>query len=491
MKVTFVYPDQVDVDPTWSGHFHYGTGILSAVLKRAGIETSLIHIIKPNYTDEEFEARLLEERPDLLCYSCTTFAFKLASRLVQVAKRVLPEVPNLVGGLHPTMAPEEVIQTPGFDMLCRGEGEEAILEVCNHLADGTDYSEVQNLWVRKGDTIVRNAVRPVNQNLDAYPFPDRELFDYPTLHHERKGWGTFMMTRGCAYGCTYCANRSLMHLYRGQNYVRFRSIDNLIAEIKEVTARYPFIRNIHFDDDLPFIKKDYTEEFCRQYKKEIGLPFRFNLRPNVTFEEELRKLKDAGCTEAKIGLESGNDYVMNQILARALTVEQVEEAFHTASRAGIKTFSFNMVGLPEETPSAVLDTIKLNARAKPDVMQVSIFFPFPGTPLWDLCNQRGWIPKDTPKDFFTDAMLPLPTMTRAQTLFYHRRFHQLVRLYKWAYRAGDGWVRFLDRTLTFEPTRRVWSFGLRYTLPLYRSVRDKLRARNAPPPEPTEQYVAM
>ncbi len=496
MKIVFIYPDQLEADPNWSGHFYYGIAMLSAVLKRAGHQTSLIHITTANYSDEDFRVDLKREEPDLLAISCTTFAFKLGAHLAAIAKSERPELPNIFGGLHPTMAPAKVINTPAIDMLCKGEGEEAIVELADRLEAGEDYTDIAGLWVNLDGETHKNEVRPLVQDLDSYPFADRDIFDYGNLHHEENGWATIMMTRGCAFGCTYCANRTLMRLYRGQKYVRFRSPAKVCEEIKEVMAKYPHLHSIHFDDDLPFLKKDYTQEFCTVYKKEVGAPFRFNLRPNLVFEEELLKLRDAGCVEAKIGLESGNEVIMNKLLGRALTVDQVEQAFQTANRCGIKTYSFNMVGLPDETPSAVLETIRLNARSEPHFMQVSIFYPFPGTPLWDLCAERGWLPEDedAPLDFFTRSLLPLDTMTNAQVVFFHHHFHQLVRLYQIAYtwggktKSNNLFVRLLNAVLLSEPTRKPLAILLRRGLPLFRRLRDTLK----PKPDPkNKQYAGM
>lgn len=355
MKVTFVYPDQLPADPGWQGHYYCGLGVLSAVLKRAGHETSLIHLTQPEVRDEAFLARLGDEQPGLLAFSCTTFAFTLAARLAQLAKRVRPELVTVCGGLHPTLAPEEVIDTPGFDVLCRGEGEQALLELVQRIEAGHDYKSVQNLWVREGDQVHRNPLRPLIQDLDSLPFADRDLFDYPKLCWERRGWATVMMSRGCGYSCAYCANHALRKLYGSKGYVRFRSVDNVMAELEKILNRHDFIHNVLFDDDLPFIHQAYVEEFCEKYKKRVGVPFRFNLRPNVAFEDRLRMLRDAGAAEAKIGLESGNEDIINNVLKRGLTLAQIEEAFHACRRAGLDTQSFNMVGLPGETPQAILD----------------------------------------------------------------------------------------------------------------------------------------
>lgn len=463
MKVMFVYPDQLPANPAWQGHFYTGLGILSAVLQKAGHQTSLIHITRPAVDENDILRRIETQLPGLLAFSCTTFAFPLAARIAQRVKQVLPNLTTLFGGVHPTLAPEDAINTPGVDILCRGEGEYPLLDLVRALETSSDFTRIPGLWVRNGDTIHQNPIRPLIQDLDALPFADRDLFDYANMCWEKQGWAIVMMSRGCAYSCTYCANHAVKKLHEGEVFVRFRSVDNVIAELEQILNKYGFIHNFHFDDDLPFVKQEFVQEFCEKYKSRIGVPFRFNLRPNVAFEDRLRLLKDAGGAEAKIGLESGNDHIVNNVLKRRLTIAQTEQAFQACHRAGIKTHSFNMVGLPNETPRMVLDTIKLNAKVRPSELQVSIFYPFPGTQLWELCEKEGILDQSghTIVDFFTESILRQPSMSQRQVLFYHHRFHALVRIYQWAMRngrTGNNWrVRLLDSLLVHEPSRRAFA----------------------------------
>lgn len=472
MKVSFVYIDRNEADPEWSGYYYTGIALLSAILKQAGHETSLIHFIKPEIRDEEFVEQLNEERPDVLAFSCTTLAFMPSIRLAQLARDLRPDLTIACGGLHPTLAPEKVINTPPFDILCRGEGEHALLELVQCIDEGRPYTDIPNLWVREGDRVHRNPMRPLLQDIDSLPFGDRDIFEYRNLEKEKQGRGCIMMSRGCPFTCTYCANHALKKLYKGQPYIRFRSVDNVMAELEEMLNKYDFIHCISVDDDLPFIKKSFTEEFCEKYKERIGLPFVFNLRPNLDLGDRLRMLKDAGATQVKVGLECGNEYILNKVLNRRFKVAEVERTFRTCLEVGLEIQSFNMVGIPEETPRTILDTIKLNARISPSVIQVSIFYPFPGTKLLELCEERGMINKTDciPSDYFSRTVLDHKNITKKQVHFFYHYFHHLVKIYQWAFRKGrdeQGWrARLLDGSLVFEPTRRLWGLALRIGLPL-------------------------
>lgn len=137
----------------------------------------------------------------------------------------------------------------------QGEGEYALLEVANRFDEKKDLSTIENLWVKKKDRIFRNDVRPLIVNLDELPFPDRNLYvkKYPFL---RKSQKVFMVGRGCPFSCAYCFNHAFKKLYHNKgSFVRYRSPDYIIAEIKEVKAQSPF-RTVYFQDDTFGLEKN-------------------------------------------------------------------------------------------------------------------------------------------------------------------------------------------------------------------------------------------
>jgi len=304
------------------------------------------------------------------------------------------------------------------------------------LEKGEDYRRLPGIWVKDNGRIYENGVSQVTRDLDSLPFPDRSIFDYPNLVHEKKGSAYFMASRGCPYHCSYCSNQLLQQTYcsgRPADYVRFRSVENVIAEIKQAREDYPFVKTCHFDDDLFFLRGKWAREFSEKYSTQIGLPFSCNMRPNHLNGKIAGLLKKAGCIEVRMGVESGNEWIRNDILKRNLNDRQILNAFEYCHQLGIKTQSYNIVGVPYETSSAILDTIKMNARIKPDLMLVSIYYPFPKTELNNLCQELGLAVDREGYDFFSPR-LEIGTISKRRIQFFQRHFWRLVRLYSLVYR---------------------------------------------------------
>ncbi len=420
MKVLFIYTDIC----TGSGRFQQGIACMSSVLKQDGHETSLLHITEQP-SKERLRRAISSIAPHLIGFSTTTnqYAYiKLFSRWIK--ERF--DVPIVCGGAHPTLVPDEVISDDNIDIVCLGEGEYSLLELANGLENDTDITRIQGLWVKLGRKVYRNPIRPLIQNLDDLPFPDRDLFGYETML--RRFWYTadFMTGRGCPYDCSYCCNHSFRKLYRDKGkYVRRRSVGNVLAEIDYVTKRYQ-VERINFDDDTFTLDRAWIKEFCQSYATKSGLPFTCNARPETLSQEVITDLKTAGCELLQIGIESGNEYLRRQVLRRNITNEDIIRTFEDVRQAGIATYSFNMVGLPFETPEMAEETIKLNQRVNPDDLQVSIFYPYPGTELYRVCEENDLLAPAHKASYFDEGVtLKQSSMTEAETIAYYRRLNQL------------------------------------------------------------------
>jgi len=456
MKITFVYPDILLHRPDWTGYFYVGIASLSTVLTKEGYETSLIHITKP-MSKSLFIEKVRREGPDLIGFSSTSPMFPIVKQLTGWLAEEGIKVPTVCGGIHPTIAPDETISVKGIDMICRGEGEAPLLEICRKLGNSEDVGSIQNIWVKKSGFVQKNPLRPLIDDLDKLPFPDRSVFDYQNLYAERQGRLSFLASRGCPYNCAYCCNHLIRKIYESEGKkIRFRSVDNVISEIKEVIRNYPFIRTVNFDDDILFLTRKWAEEFTERYRTEIGLPFICNARANLMDKSRVDLLKKAGCFHVKFGLESGNEHISNNVLNRQLTNEQVKKAFALCKDAGLITESFNMVGIPFDTPSSILDTIKLNASMGVDKMQVSIYQPYQGTKLADVCVENDFVvSKDLNSDWFSPT-LKLNTISSGQVLMFRDYFRVLVRLYQVMLNLPGGIQRIFiasaDKMLSLEIT---------------------------------------
>jgi len=190
-------------------------------------------------------------------------------------------------------------------------------------------------------------------------------------------------------------------------YVRFRIINNLFQEIKEVLKKYP-IKNIEFYDDTFTLDEKRTKEFCRRYPKEIGIPFNINARVNAIKPEFFNLLKEAGCVRVSLGVESGDPYIRNKILKRNMTDQQIISTFNAAKKAGLRTYSFNMVGIPFENKKTIEKTILLNKKCRPDYIGVSIFNVFKGTEIFKICQKNNWIKKNYSKSYFYESNINHP-----------------------------------------------------------------------------------
>lgn len=454
MRITFIYTDLATDDPTYTGYFHHGIAALSAILKKAGHQTNLIQFTK-EILEEEFQRKVKALNPDLIGFSSTAHVFPFVKKYAKAVKRI-KNIPVICGGVHPTVCPEEVIEDENIDIICRGEGDLAMIELCQKMENGQSIKDIKNLWVKKGGNIFKNELRSLVTNLDELPFPDREIFDYPNLNLEKKGIGTFMFSRGCPYQCTFCCESTLRKLYPDpQHYHRIRSPQSIVAEIKEVIKKYSFIKFIRLDDDLLFARLDWLREFVPLYKKEVGLSFSSDIRVSLMTEEILSLLKQAGAHLLKVGVESGNDYILKEILNKGITVEQTKKAFITARKKKIKAQAYNMIGLPEEGPKEILETIKLNAEIKADLSVVSIFYPYKGTYLYDFCVKKRYFKEEyaeLPKNYYSHSVLTLPTIRKKQVSFFFQYFHFIKKIYSFLFKLPFSRfsVFLMDKTLSFR-----------------------------------------
>ncbi len=373
------------------------TMCLSAVLKRDGHEVDVL--IEPAEKDLLRSSRRLD--PDVVCLSATTGQHVWQLQVAHaIKKRWDPTV--VMGGPHPTFYPKVLEENPCLDYICLGEGEDCIVELARILAHGGDPAEIPNLgWWDEGRPVY-NPMRPLEQEPDGWPFPDRAVYDRYDFVSKRRSVSV-MATRGCPFKCTFCFNVTLQEMYRGKGkYVRTKSVDYMIEELKDLVTNYPWIRQIGFADDIFVINyRGWGKEFLARYGEEIGLPFSCLLRPDLVTKELVRSLKDANCKMIKIGVESGVEDLRVRVLKKGrLDNEGMRIAGRLIKEAGITLYTFNIVGIPGETVDMAFETAKLNIEMGADHAWASICQPYPGTHLESWSIEEGFLdPGQAEKDF--------------------------------------------------------------------------------------------
>jgi len=428
LRVLFVYPDISGAERYGAPKYYSGIGSLSAVLKAAGHETMLVYL-QTVVSLEEFVERVDDSRPDLVAFSSTTNQFPYAERYARHLKAARPDMILVCGGVHATLVPEQVIATEAFDAICVGEGEYCLRDLAGRLSRGEDYVDVANLWLRRDDAVIRNPMRPLVADLDALPYVDREIFDYDDVLAANDSWVDIVAGRGCPYNCSYCCNPGLKARYKGLGrYVRMRSVEHVIGEIRELESRYP-IKTINFQDDTFTLDKDWTLSWCRAYGSDFEYPFWINTRVERILDEEIvSALADAHCAGIRVGVENGNEALRASVLKRTMSNDDIIEAFRLVRQYGIKAYTCNMIGIPGETPSSVQATIDLNRQLKPDSFQFSVFYPYPMTELHETCVSQALIRPDAKLDGYygKESVLDLPTLSADELAQGYERFSALA-----------------------------------------------------------------
>jgi len=378
---------------------------------------------------DAFVADVEARHPDLVAFSTTTHQYAYIERYARALKEAHPELVTLCGGVHVTLVPDQVVASPGFDVVCIGEGEYALLDLVQRLESGEDYADVPNLWLQRNGKVIRNPLRPLIRDLDELPYGDRDMFGYDEILAANDGWVDLMSGRGCPYNCTFCCNHALKQTYTGLGpYVRFRSVEHVIGEIHQLKARYA-VKTLNFQDDIFTLNTKWTKAFCAAYAREFDYPFWINSRvERMQDEEMIQALAGAGCVGIRIGVENGVEQLRTEVLSRVMSNDQILSAAHLAQRHGLKIYTTNMIGIPGETAESIAATIDLNRQIAPDEYQFTVFYPYPLTRLGESSVAQGLMRPEHEVDsyFGRRSALQLPTLSDKELEQGYDRFEALA-----------------------------------------------------------------
>ncbi len=368
-------------------HDQLGLFYISAALKRAG------HDVRYFFDGSNLERELRRFSPQLVGFSALTGNHLWAQDCALAVKEFLPGVRTILGGAHATYYPD-IINHPGFDIVCRGEGEETIVKLCDALEDKRDFHNIKGIWIKEGGTIYKNEFAPLIENLDSLPFPDRSIYKlYPVFAFYRF-YPFLLSSRGCPFSCTFCFEPVYREYVKGKGrYVRFRSVENVIAEAIDIKNSYR-ISSFEFVDDIFGMRIDWLKEFAMLWRKEVRLPFHCNLRTDMVDEEVVSLLQEAGCISVAFGIESGSVRVRNEVFDKELSEESIIRAVELLRKHKIKIITYNILGAPGETYNEAWETVYINQRIKSDYASVSLMQPYPETKIYKYAIERGYINRD-------------------------------------------------------------------------------------------------
>ena len=384
-----------------------GLAYLAAVSEQAGHQ---IRVYDGDVEALPLEAALREFEPHIVGITANTTQITAAWRDAAIVKQV-SDTPVVLGGPHPTVLPDESAAKPFVAAVVRSEGEATWTEILSRLdkaelsTTGMSWNGILGVTFRQADgSVVSAPDRPPIpvEELDAMPFPAWHLFrleQYTNLQpavDQVSGHSLPILTsRGCPYRCTYCSQI-------GPRRWRARSMASVVAEWRWLVKERGAVEIGVLDDSFN-INRQRVLEICQALLDE-GLhhvPWIMinGIRANLADEELLGAMKRAGCIRTAFGVESGNQAILDTVVDKHLTLDQVRSAFRAARAVGLETIGFFIVGLPGETEATMDDTIRLACELDPLVANFSIATPFPGTQMYETVKAQGRLLAETWDDF--------------------------------------------------------------------------------------------
>jgi radical SAM superfamily enzyme YgiQ (UPF0313 family) len=356
-----------------------------------------------NYLIEEIR----KEKPDLIGFSIMSFNYAEALEIARFIRDNF-SVKIIFGGVHVILSPQEVIENEEIDIICTGEGEEVLKEL---LDNNLNCTNVKGIWYKRDGEIIKNENRRLIESLDLLAFPDFEDFDLEKYFASINNNLPIMASRGCPYVCSYCSNHALRKKLDGK-YVRFRSVDNVI---KEIELRIKQLKNkgmkyLYFFDDTFILYKDFVREFCEKYKKKGFhkiLKWSANVRADLVTDEIIKTMKDAGCYEARMGVESGNDYIRNKVYKRNMTEEQIFNAFKIIKDNGLLLRLYFMFGAPYETIEMMDETLDMAKKSNADMIIFVELLPLPGTEIKKMFEKENLLECDISRNYLDVLVSPV------------------------------------------------------------------------------------
>lgn len=381
------------------------------------------------------------ERPDVIGISIWTAYAASAFHVAELSKELRADCPIVMGGPHATAKADEVLRIcPAVDYVVRGQGERTLAKLVEDIAgDRNDVEGIDGLSYRQNGAIRHNRVEREVPDLGQLPIGDRSLL----MNHDKyspEDMGLIMTSRGCPFSCTFCATDT--------NHVQYRSIENIIAEIRLVRQRYG-TSQFSFKDDSFTVNRGRIAEFCAALHAEnLNIGWECNTRVDLIDEDMLTRMKRAGCNSIKVGVESGSEAVL-QGMNKRIGLDQVRKAAGLLRKMGIHWTAYFLIGTPGETEKDVYRTLDFMYEVRPDFASIGVYEPFPGTAMFEEGIRRGLVKAEMaledfyvtlPKDYYkADGRRQVDTIDP-------ERFAVLELEIKAKFHAyNKGWGRLLKR----------------------------------------------
>lgn len=407
-----------------------GLAYLGAVLENNGIEVKIFdclaegwdsrvevgdNIVRIGTSFEQVEEIIRDYEPDIVgVNNLFTSQRKNAHEIYKLAKKINSNIVTIAGGAHPTVMPELVLSDANVDFVVLGEGEESLINLIEVVEGRKEIFELNGIGYRaNGEKKIIPKTKFI-EDLDGLPFPARHLlnmkkyFGLKVSHGTRtkKRFSPIITSRGCPTGCTFCS----AHKVWGKKF-RSRSAENVIAEMKLIKQEYG-IEEIMFEDDNMNLNAKRAEKIFDLMIKE-KLDFVWDTPNGVAAwtltENIIRKMKLSGCRKLNFPIETGNQFVMDNIIRKPVKLHKIAPLINYAHKINLKVGIFLVIGMPGETEKQMWDSVHFAKDLGVYSPHISIATPYPGSELYEICLEKKYLRDNFTLDDLFIRSFPIST----------------------------------------------------------------------------------
>jgi radical SAM superfamily enzyme YgiQ (UPF0313 family) len=440
MKVLLINPPQTFYPGSEqpAGNLPIGLMYIASALQKVGVKVEILDAftvgtfqknddaISVGMPFEQIKREIATKKPDIVGIAGPfTCQIENSVKVSELTKEVNPGILTVMGGPHVTLVPKEFLEdAKNVDIAVTGEGEYAMLDIVQAFEGKKKLNQVLGIAYREDGVIVVNQPRPLIENLDELPYPAYDLVDMEQyLNPPKIGYRSFqdraismITSRGCPFNCCFCA----VHLHMGKRF-RAHSANYVLKHIEYVVEKFG-VKNVFFEDDNLTLDISRFEAICDGLiarKIRIGWETPNGVRADCLNLNLLKKMKQSGCQSVFVGVESGDQQILNNVICKSLDLNRVVEFAKNARDIGLKTGAFYIIGFPGETKENMQKTVDFALQLKRDYdvgMHLFMATPSYGTRLYQECKVEGYIAHNLSWNAFAEARQPkgMPLITTSE-----------------------------------------------------------------------------
>jgi len=366
-------------------------------------------------SDEQIKQRIREFNPDIVGISSMfSSAKQRALHHCDLVKSVNRNIKVVLGGIHTSIEPMQSIQHPSVDFVIIGEGEYRLLKLLDMLNNGMKIFPFDGIAYKKDGEVIYRPMTKRIQDLDKIPFPARELVDFDNYMKIGVPFAPFprgerpcqiMTSRGCPFHCVFCSTVK----YWGRQF-RKRSVENIMDEIHYMIDTYK-VDEVQFADDNMTIDKQRAIDLFTRYRDEVKLPWctPHGLMIKTLDKDMIKLMAESGAYQVTIAVESGSERVLKEIIHKPVppkeTVKLFVDEFH---KYGVQVHGLFVVGFPGETRAEIMETLQYPFDIGFESVTYFTANPMPGSELYTICKNKGYLPTGDKKMDFKYAEITIP-----------------------------------------------------------------------------------